>query len=102
MVTIKCQNVVLGNSPCLVLVYSLFCFRYALFRDWKERFSTRGSWDDSNPQIRYWSWLIGDYTKGVWFFCLWTILKKMWVSASTNMADGRWLRQRVLTCTLCD
>ena len=60
-----------GISMMLRKLYSTpgFFAKWALYRDWKDRAYNRGSWDDSDPQIRRWSWLIGDYMGSAWLFC---------------------------------
>ena len=32
--------------------------RWAVVRDWKDRSQHRGEWDDSNKDVRYWSWCV--------------------------------------------
>jgi hypothetical protein len=31
--------------------------------------------------------LIGDYVGSAWFYCMWVVVKKLWVSASSNIID---------------
>ena len=37
--------------------------RWAVVRDWKDRSQHRGEWDDSNKNVRYWSWYVHACTR---------------------------------------
>lgn len=61
--------------------------KWALYRNWKDRAYNRGSWDNSDPKIRRWSWLIGDYMGSAWLFCIWSLSKRIWISGATTLFD---------------
>ena len=32
--------------------------------------------------------LIGDYVGSAWFYCVWVVVKKLWISAASNITDA--------------
>jgi hypothetical protein len=49
---------------------------------------TKGAWDESNETIRFWIFMIGDYTRKGWFFAFWPLLRRIVMSAIVNLTDG--------------
>ena len=54
---------------------------------WSQR-STKGDWNDDNATIRFWSFLIGDFTARTWMYSLWPLIRRIWMSATINITDG--------------
>ena len=67
-----------------------------------EQMEAKGDWNDQDPKIRFWSWLLSDYTQQAWFYGLWLMVKRIWMSACTILADGAVNATMALVCQMLD
>ena len=51
--------------------------------------SVQGDWNDSNATIRFWSFLIGDFTARTWVYAVWPLVRRIWMSGTVNITDGQ-------------
>jgi len=62
----------------------------------------KGDWDDSDPKIRFWSFLVSDYTVGAWMFALWVLVKKLWIMLAIHIQDEATNAGMALACQMTD
>jgi len=49
---------------------------------------SRGSWGEDNQRERHWMFMVGDFTKTGWLYCVWLLLRKMLVIIVMEHLDG--------------
>ena len=49
---------------------------------------TRGSWVMVTPAAHRWNFIVADHHGGGWFYAVWVVLKKLWVSAALILSGG--------------
>ena len=58
--------------------------------------------NDEDPTIRFWLWLISDFTKKMWMIALWMLTKKLWISATVTLLESKTNAAMSLVCQLID
>jgi hypothetical protein len=60
---------------------------YAMY-DYYSGLKIRGGWSDGNAQGRHWSFLVGDFTKFAWFYCVWLMGRKICMAIIMTASEG--------------
>ena len=47
----------------------------------------RGDWEDNEKSVM-WAWIASNFVGGFWVFAVWTMTKKLFLSAILNLTDG--------------
>jgi len=63
--------------------------RMGVLRAFQDQWSAKGDWCYDDHKIHRWNWLITSYAGGMWMFAVWVLFKRIWMSATVNMTDGR-------------
>ena len=58
--------------------------------------------NEEDPRIRFWLWLISDFTVKMWMFALWMLTKKLWISATVALLESKTNAAMSLVCQLID
>jgi len=76
--------------------------RVGVVRAFRDQRSSKGDWCAVDHKIHRWSWLITSYAGGMWWFALWALFKRIWMSATVNMTDGPLNAAMSLGFMICD
>ena len=58
--------------------------------------------NEEDPKIRFWLWLISDYTSKMWLFGLWMLTKRLWISAMVLVPRAKANSAFSLACQCLD
>ena len=48
----------------------------------------RGSWNDTQ-YTAYWGFLLGNFCASTWAYAIWMLVKRLWITTTLNLFDGK-------------
>ena len=60
---------------------------YTMYDYWVNA-KVRGGWSEETKAGRHWGYLVGDFTKLAWFYCVWLLFRKVILVAFLELTDG--------------
>ncbi len=74
---------------------------YVLY-DYVSALKVRGEWSDNNSAGRHWGFVVGDFSRFAYLFCVWLMIKKILLLTIMEHLDGEVNAGMALTLQLLD
>ena len=62
--------------------------KYYAVQDYLTGLKCRGEWGADSSAGRHWSFIVGDFTKFAYLYCIWLLVKKLLLTATMQHIDG--------------